>query len=102
MPHRIEHPGDQLRVVRGTAHQLAGAHAVVIAGVEMKCAMEDSVAHESLTSATVADREVVAHRAGARLADAQRDIPPAATISCVRSCPRTPASIACLTSSGAK
>ena len=71
MSHRVEHPRDELGVTRSTAHQLAGADAVVIRGVEAESVMKDPVADRRLTAASIADREVVPQLAGHRLADAE-------------------------------
>ena len=67
VPDRVEHAGDELGVVRGARDQLAGADAVVVAGVELEGAPEDPVAHVGVGQRAVPDREVVAGAAGDRL-----------------------------------
>ena len=77
MAGRVEQPGDQLRVVRRTAHQLACADAVVEARVELQRAGEEGVANSGVGVRAVADREEVAHPARARLDQPEQHQPAA-------------------------
>jgi hypothetical protein len=60
---RVHHPGDVLRIRGGAAHQLAGADAVVVGGVEPERVREDRVANPRVGCGAVADRVDVAHAA---------------------------------------
>ena len=69
----VQEPGDELGVVRRAAHQLAGADAVVEAGVELERAREERVADGRVGVGAVPDRVEVPHPSRGCLEEAEAD-----------------------------
>ena len=69
----VQEPGDELGVVRRTAHQLTGADAVVEARVEFERPREERVAHGGVGVRAVPDREKVPDPTGRSLEEAEPD-----------------------------
>ena len=77
MAGRVQHARDKLGVVRGAAHQVAGADAVVVGDVELERVPVDLIADVGVATRAVADRKVVTQRTSGSLDEADTENRPA-------------------------